>query len=488
MSDDELLAENYTFMINECINYYGENPENPESSMLNFVISETRKRVGSEIESDLVKKIDIHILKEFFPIIQKEYDLILRVAQEYTHMINECIEYYGILSQGIIKAIINETEYYTGNDITFESIKNRIHILKEYIPDLKVEYDLMISRKASNYKVKMLNPNPKYTSLIASDFGPVRSPNTTFDSNFKKRSPAILLYIKMHGAIALDKRFNSITSDRDIMLNKYNVSAIGQCAYDTEHRATYMVYSLSDALKNNTPLDIATMLREALANDTYNIVDTDKTFNETPSIKMDQTIENSKRLSTGRRHLTISDANRPEGEETAYGNEYAEKIYALDRDETIAGGIFICSEWPEIGAGPLDNLLENDMFKAYMLEKYSKKKRKNDFHELHNLGYLRNSKSLIERNKKNVIDGILLTDIVFFCKTRGRPNINIVDVSCSAFMQEHTLSPRQIDMIEKRLKKLGPTVAKGVKKKDKRKKTNKKTNKKKGNQKTKRRY
>ena len=120
MSDDELLAENYTFMINECINYYGENPENPESSMLNFVISETRKRVGSEIESDLVKKIDIHILKEFFPIIQKEYDLILRVAQEYTHMINECIEYYGILSQGIIKAIINETEYYTGNDLTFE--------------------------------------------------------------------------------------------------------------------------------------------------------------------------------------------------------------------------------------------------------------------------------------------------------------------------------------------------------------------------------
>jgi hypothetical protein len=506
------VAEEYTHMINECIGYYGENSEN---GMLNHAIIETRKHVGHDIDADLVKT-KISTLKIYLSDVQKAYDSMLKESEKYTHMINECIAQYGENPERVmLKLVIDKTKEVVGNNINFESVKNNMRALRKHIPYLQKEYDLMISRKAANYRDKTLNPSTKYPPLKVPDFDSVRSRNTTFDSNFKIGSPdtSIVIYIDMHGAIELTDRVdNDIRTVRNINLNKYNISGTGQCTYNTPTRSKYMIYSLSDAVQKDEPLDISTMLREGSAYMNLDIVDPVKTFNETQSMKIQQTIRGStdqestydrirpERESTTqikRREESIYDRTRPEGEETTYGNRYAEKIYQLGSD---LGGIFICSEWPEIGAGPMDNLLENDDFNRYMLNKYGTLERRerervsrNRYRSRDDVGVFALSRSLIEEGKEIfVMDGILLTDILLFCEMYGRPNINIVDYSCSVFTNRsgHVLTARQIDMLEKRFKKLDTTVAKGVTKKNKtnKKKGNQKTNKKKGNQKTKRRY
>ena len=162
MSDDE-LAENYTQMINECINYYGENLKNPENGMLKFVIDKTKERVGPVITFESVKN-NIRFLELLITEVEKAYGLMLKQKEEaenYTNMINKCIEYYGENLEKnasiMFKYAIDKTKEHVGPVITVESVKNNMHILNIYIPYVQKEYDLIVGREAANYQEKRLN-------------------------------------------------------------------------------------------------------------------------------------------------------------------------------------------------------------------------------------------------------------------------------------------------------------------------------------------
>ena len=64
--------------------------------------------------------------------------------------------------------------------------------------------------------------------------------------------------------------------------------------------------------------------------------------------------------------------------------------------------------------------------------------------------------------------------LIEFCEKKGRPYISMLDNSCSVFFGQHPYTDRQVAIIDRKIKELGPNIAKGGKIKRRRQKTNRK--------------
>lgn len=479
---DATFVENYLQMLRVCIEYM------PLSGTTKYIVERSTDIMSGDINTMTVNEIinnkKSYLLTILFPALENEYLNALKsieVAEGYLTMLNECISYYRdnpplpVKMNDIIRATINATHQNNINEISVKQLItpydwNLLKIVWE--PRLKFEYNIMRSRKVNpNYITRPVQPSEKYPPNYTYDFGSVRCPNTEFEMNFKRGDPdkTMLLYIYTHGAIQLNEKREE-TRMNGIKLNKYNISGTGQCAIASVPSARYMVYALSDAVKNNTPLDVQTMLRESLAQ-SPDIIDPVEKYKNTLTMKEEQTEFGIK--TQDECPQVKYDRNNPLGERTSYGNRYVEKIYTLDPNQSMKHGIFICKDWDEIGAGVMDNLLENNEFNIFILKKYGKMPERDGRNSTRSRGRsrsrnrefanLKSYTSLITTNEIIVVDGILLSDILEFCKIYYR-HISIVDNSCSVFKDKHELTQRQVDMFFDKFRKLGDGVAYGIRK------------------------
>jgi hypothetical protein len=153
------------------------------------------------------------------------------------------------------------------------------------------------------------------------------------------------------------------------------------------------------------------------------------------------------------------DINNPSGEVVTFGNTYIEKLFVLDGEPETFFGIYLCNDWSQIKGKKGDNLLANMEFYIFMSTKYGDDKAWAGAMEIVSF-----------TGKKNVaLNNIKTSDIIEFCKTYGRPHINIVDNSCTVIgvAEGRTIGKRNL---AKLVKKIDPnTMVGGINKKTTRK-------------------
>jgi hypothetical protein len=256
----------------------------------------------------------------------------------------------------------------------------------------------------------------------------------------------MLLNVDLHG------QFISKTPKvmSGIKLNKYNNAAPGQCTPATRPQRKYVAYALSDSVLSGGIIDIPTIIREGRAhsrNQLYEDIETNK-----------DTIFN---LEIARRNNTTTALHSGKvGEEITYGDSFFEKKYDLDEDEPY--GVFLCKDWVEIGGNILDNLLANPFFIHFMNQKYdqahvwgtSPKPERGSFENKYISSYLHRTApergsfenkyigsylqlcTPIGRTAPELVVCIktfVSSDLFEFCKEYGRPDISLIDFSCSVF-------------------------------------------------------
>jgi hypothetical protein len=317
-------------------------------------------------------------------------------------------------------------------------------------------------------EIIILNPSINYPPLITFNFGSIRCPSTSFDLNYKRDSDtSMLFFIYTHGSIATDEEDNIIVHTCH-SLNKFSASGAGQCTYMSETAAKYIAYALNDAVNNDGILDISTILREGDAH-RHALEDPKSaitTYNETLPTAVSQHNEGLANQSACLGEFDEIVSSQILGDKTTLGTEFVEKYYIPDDDDSNC--IFICKDWPEIGAKQMDNLLENQLFINYMLTRYKK-------------DLTKSIKKFITGEDVVCIRTTLLSNIIDFSEKNGRGDVSIVDRSCSVILGDHPYTAAQIAEYSRTLDQLGPTVAKGKtkRKKTKRKKTKRKKTKRK---------
>jgi hypothetical protein len=319
-----------------------------------------------------------------------------------------------------------------------------------------------------------MEPSKKYYPLNTYDFGSVRSSLTEFDVNFnvlKSDKSSVLLFIAMHGELMVGDHIDpEPLQNEHMLLNKFSMASPGHCAVSSFYVRQYVLYAICDAVQTGKPLDILTMFKEARAHlcAKHDNVDCITAFDQTPSaLKFAHDFLLKKQLETqlenqsGFSREAIYDEVL--GGDTYRGNKYYDKYYSFA--DGIGGGIFICSDWPEIGAVRMDNLLENEVFITWM-SKFG-------------FPFIDKSDKLVKaidvKDEKNGIGITTLNLLTKFCIEHGRFLMNMVDDSCSSFNIE-SINLEQATALSKRLI-LQKDVAKGIKRKSKRKSKRKGNNK-----------
>ena len=305
-----------------------------------------------------------------------------------------------------------------------------------------------------------MQPSPHYPPFNTFNFGSVRCQNTVFDVNFDRESGAsMLFFISMHGSICADD--NKVVVNECKSLNKFSASGAGQCTQIAHEGSKYIAYALADAVENNGPLDISTILREGYAHHSSLIVPISAVLNYEDALPTAISqhyrgiAKHAAAVCAGEDFQEIV-SSEILGDKTTFGFEYVEKGYSVrtgDRD-----GIFICKDWPEIGANRMDNLLENQAFMNYMLKTYIPSDTLEDF-------VFTTIKPLITGSDDDVkcVKRILLSDLIDFSEKHGRPEVNVVDNSCSVLMGKKDFTCKQIGRFKTFLDSLGDEVAKGAK-------------------------
>lgn len=391
---NEERIRTYFSMLKECFD------NNYDSMIFNFIVNETKKMLRTDnITDDAIYKIFSEPENYYNPIIFNSL---------FGHLTNE----YALMQQ-------------------------QIHIESE-------ESEEVPQLPASD---KILKPSATYPELHTFEFGSMRCRGTPFDSNFVRKSrTSMLLFISTHGSIVTDDDNKVIVKTCNGHLNKFSASGAGQCAYVADDASRYIVYALCDAIKHNSGiLDVSTILREGTAHHFSLGVPQSavKMYAETPATVVSQhEASNQKKFCIKTKEMI--------GDKTTFGNQYVQKRYSIkpqDRD-----GIFICKTWKEIGAKPMDNLLENEKFIAFMSETFPNMQ-------------LSSVKPLITNTDENVpcIRSTLLSNVIQFCEMYNKPEISIVDNSCSTINGAHKYTPRQLANIGHDLDRIPPNVAKGVK-------------------------
>jgi hypothetical protein len=297
----------------------------------------------------------------------------------------------------------------------FNTNKNIIQML--YDTHIKPAYDKIMLKNV------ILRPSAFYIPIKTFTFGSVRQQNA-FNQHFNRNSPSsMLLNVDLHG------KFISKTPKvmSGIKLNKYNNAAPGQCTSASKPERKYIAYALSDAVLSGSIIDIPTIIREGYA------YAENKLYEDTTTNK-DNMFHSE---ITNRADVTTANHSGKVGEEITYGNSFFEKKYKLDEDEPY--GVFLCKKWGSIEGNILDNLLANPFFILFMNEKYDKA---HVWGSSRNAGPIENEyfgsyQQLISHvGATEMVDCVktfVSSDLFEFCEEHGRPEISLIDTSCSVF-------------------------------------------------------
>ncbi len=366
----------------------------------------------------------------------------------------------GVNSDTLIEYILLQNDEYM-----IRSLKDSLYT---YLKEIYDELILLEARKRASGKQISLAGRDIYNTY---NFNSHRC-QTPFDTNFNRDDPhSMLLFNTMHGGVILDKKNNYTIKDcgEGAFLNKFSTAGMGQCSFNTNKGNQYIAYLMCYAVSHGQVLDMPVIFREAIAHQNT------RTHN-TPAEQYLITKPNIERQrDLGLAHQNeCTDRNFDElkygdllGDESSNGSKYLEKIYGLG-DINEANGIYICKDWVEIDAKPMDNLLENNFFLTFILEKYIGKEKEHVYNRI------TTTKSIIDLvTDVAAINKCMLSDVIKFCEKYGKPHISMVDDSCSVFEPEtYLLTQRQIALIADKIRKLGPSIAKGIKRnKTKRNKT-----------------
>jgi hypothetical protein len=304
-----------------------------------------------------------------------------------------------------------------------------------------------------------LSPSIRYEPFNTFNFGSVRQENT-FNQRFNKESPtSILLNINLHGEFVeqiIKKHINGI------LINKFSVAATGQCSFSSLDEERYIAYALCDAVASGGIIDVPTILKEATSHSKIqtNMDAEPHTYFKT----LESTLDHSFRRNNSLPYSNTSHHSGKVGEENTFGNLYFEKKYTLDTTRPF--GIYLCKNWDVINGFAMDNLLTNRMFIEFMNNKYEPEHRwVENFYPLKygvktkgQETYLSNTDVYpqlckfspdYELGLRACIKTIVSSDLFEFCQLYGRPDISLIDNSCSVFYGTYfgeNLNEEQIKM------------------------------------------
>ena len=327
-----------------------------------------------------------------------------------------------------------------------------------------------------------LQPNEKYAPYIIFEHTMQPIEDTPFDSLFVRYDPSsMLLYMHLHGTLLIGSNGEPVIKDapRGVMINKFSMSGTGKCNSSPVSSMQGILYRLCDAVQRRTPIDMETILNQTNAHDYAKIVGPERALSVAPSMSTQQHnigIKNQSSAKTAKYQTQSYDkrfaetlyGDVPDNNKHTYGNKYVEKYYDIEHDGIARDGIFICKDWSEIGANCMDNLMNNNAFKSFILKKY------NDEKKISNLTLNLD----IDGTQYVSLKHATLTDVLEFCAKFGRPKVSMVDSSCSNFMTKNlqSVTNRQIKNASEFLKNpIYDNVAKGVKRTKKGNRYNKTT-------------
>ena len=315
---------------------------------------------------------------------------------------------------------------------TFNTNEDRVRRTYSYI---EIEYNRVINEIWVKEHSTMLRPSIYYALFNTFNFGSVRHQNA-FNEHFKE-SPnpienSILLLINMHGGFVENPEVLTLSSE--VQLNKFSNAATGQCSYSSVDEDKYVVYAICDAVNKDGIIDVPTIIKEGIAHARIQ-------SSQTPSTVFERTHTNIDRMHA--RELTTKHASTAQhsgkvGEEITFGNLFFEKKYNLDATRLL--GVFLCNNWDTIGGKQMDNLLANPHFINFMNEKYdpehtwtggdntpARRKYCGTFNQL-----LTTATQLLTTTKY-CIKTFVSSDLFEFCEIFGKPEISLIDTSCSVF-------------------------------------------------------
>ncbi len=493
--DEELLTSLFT-MLNECIEIeLTESADWVEIIKLELEIHDipSIQDIPSFIANPQVIKAFItnktHIL-ESYNLIKEMYDNATFLTLFFT-MLNKCIidlipiNYYliSLIKESFeIDTIpsLQDIPTFIANPLVLKTFSKNIDAILYYNKLLKKDYEDILAKEKWIKEHSIMFTPLYYEPLVAFNFGSVRQPNS-FDQHFIRNSPSsMLLLLDLHGV------FVSKTPKvmKDIFLNKYSNSAPGQCTGASRPARKYIAYALSDAVASGGIIDVPTILKEGFAHSKLSIMtepvdDISLYFEKTESNK--DRVYNSEltRIETS----TVQRSGKV-GEEITQGNSFFEKEYELDT--SVPYGVFLCKEWDSIEGNILDNLLANPFFILFMNNKYEPEKLwVKKFYPLEygpytfvRSRYLSDTGEYPQLYKpKNDIGNcaciikFVSRDLFEFCQKYGRPEINLIDTSCSIFRKNILSStyPTHNELYDLFNRPENATVAKGTRKGKKRK-------------------
>ena len=358
-------------------------------------------------------------------------------------------------------------------DISLPELRNNLYIIDRINPllispysykqresDRLYEINLIRQRESlirqqesdRREQLKIIKPSSKYEQLDTYDFGSVRQENS-FNQNFvemetQNPNTSMILCLMMHGGFKPNPQNQLIHSN--FLLNKFSIAAAGQCGLSSLDQNRYVAYAMCDTVKKGGIIDVPIILREGFAHE-YMTNDPNKLLN--PTNVFARTITNLDQIYESELARIGSNVHHTGkvGETNTKGNEFFEKVYALDNYDT-RHGLILCKDWIEIGGVAMDNLLANSHFISFMNEKYEPTadwsdqrlytRIKRDFcgkiGQIYNMvsdEYERLSDELDYEADKRLycIKRFRSSDLFSFCIMYGRTNLSLVDKSCSVF-------------------------------------------------------
>lgn len=344
------------------------------------------------------------------------------------------------------------------------------------------EYNSIEFYKKYSSEIIILQPSPKYVPIATFNFNSVREENS-FNRNFVEMehnnpSSSMFLALNVHGEFVPNSQPHTIDG---LILNKFSVSAPGQCALMSIHQQMYIFYSMCNAVKTHTIVDVPTILKEGNAHAIISLNITNPTiikkgpfqiFLESPSNKD----EMYKYEIQDRPTTTTAYHSGKVGETNTKGDSFFIKLYSMGSNEKIPLGIYLCKDWPEIGGVEMDNLIINEKFIQFITSRYPEHRMLET-----RFGHKQLYKQIDPDNpfKPDIVFGgvkqFTSLDLFEFCKFYGRPHISLVDNSCSVFPSNENSITRYDELNNPIYDNHAKGTRKGTRKGNRNKKHKKKT-------------
>jgi hypothetical protein len=288
----------------------------------------------------------------------------------------------------------------------------------------------------------------------------------------------MFLFVHLHGSLILKSNGEpNVLKVPGVILNKFSMSGTGKFNLSSKIYLKHILYNVCDAIQTNKPIDIETLLNESLIHKHAKIVGISEAKLTTPAMAEEQ---HKKGITRQDEVIALLAANKqtqppksrlgetPYIDEVidnnihTYGETFIEKVYQIDKNDgpNESDGIYLCKDWVEINASCMDNLMTNSVFIRFICNKYRDKHFKKIIFSYS-----------LEEERVACMGEIKLSDLLEFCYLHSRPNVSIVDSSCSEITSStgRTLTVRGIANASKKAQKLDPNTAKGTKKRKQKK-------------------